>query len=164
MKPVFDVVPKIELKVLIGDGIDQANLDPTQFSVAIKNLVQNSIEALRSSDEQNQQIEIRMEQSDSYELRVSVWDNGQGITEDVARHMFDPFYSGREAGRGLGFGLSKVWTIAKLHGGDLRHDSNVEQGTRFVLTLIGNQTNGADYPAATLTIHKDRSNVEEEAA
>ena len=164
LKPVFDVVPEIELRVLIGDGVDQAQLDPTQFAVAIKNLVQNSIEALRSGDEQDQLIEIRIDQSDSHELRVSVWDNGQGITEDVARHMFDPFYSGREAGRGLGFGLSKVWTIAKLHGGDLRLDTSVDQGTRFVLTLSSNQTNGADFPAATLTIHKNRSSVEEEAA
>lgn len=165
LKPVFDAVPEIELKVLIGNGVDQAQLDPTQFSVAIKNLVQNSIEALRSSDEQNPQIEIRIEQSDSHELRVAVWDNGLGIADVVARHMFDPFYSGREAGRGLGFGLSKVWTIAKLHGGELRHDPNVKRGgTRFVLTLTGIRTNGADYPAATLTIHKNRSSVEEEAA
>jgi len=56
------------------------------------------------------------------------------------RHLFDPFYSGREAGRGLGFGLSKVWTIAKLHGGSVEFDDQVKSGTRFVLRLPQNRT------------------------
>lgn len=164
LKPVFETVPEIELKVLFGAGVDQAQLDRTQISVAIKNLVQNSIEALCSSDQRNQQIKVRIERTKSEDLQISIWDNGAGISDAVARHMFDPFYSGREAGRGLGFGLSKVWTIAKLHGGEFRHEHNHDDGTRFVLTLPGNLEKTHDCPASTLTICRNRPNVEEEAA
>jgi C4-dicarboxylate-specific signal transduction histidine kinase len=48
-----------------------------------------------------------------------VHDDGPGISDEARRHMFDPFYSGREAGRGLGFGLSKCWRIVTDHGGQV---------------------------------------------
>ena len=55
--------------------------------------------------------------SDGKSLRIAVRDDGPGIPADVRPHIFDPFYSGREAGRGLGFGLSKCWRIVTEHGG-----------------------------------------------
>ena len=51
------------------------------------------------------------------ELRISVRDDGPGITPEQRRHIFDPFYSARQAGRGLGLGLSKAWRIVAQHGG-----------------------------------------------
>ena len=41
------------------------------------------------------------------------------MSEVEREHLFDPFYSGRQAGRGLGFGLSKCWQILRLHGGTI---------------------------------------------
>lgn len=164
LTPVFESVPGIEFNVVIGGGISDVELDPLQFSVAIKNLVRNSIEALDCGNEQNPQIEVRIEQLETKELRVSIWDNGTGISDDVARHIFDPFYSGREAGRGLGFGLSKVWTIAKLHGGELRHDCSVVNGTRFVLTFAGTPGVVKNSSTTILTIHNRRQNAEEDVA
>jgi hypothetical protein len=62
-------------------------------------------------------------------VEVSVRDDGPGISEHVRRHMFDPFFSGREAGRGLGFGMSKCWRIVTDHGGEV---------------IVGNQQHGAE--------------------
>ncbi|MEO1864653.1 MAG: hypothetical protein ABGX98_02740, partial [Pseudomonadota bacterium] len=45
------------------------------------------------------------------------------------------FFSGREAGRGLGFGLSKVWTIAEMHGGRIEYSDQSEQGAQFILSV-----------------------------
>jgi hypothetical protein len=64
-----------------------------------------------------------------------VADNGPGIGPDVRRHLFDPFYSGREAGRGLGFGLPKCWRIARSHGGRIDVESTPGRGATFVVTL-----------------------------
>ena len=50
---------------------------------------------------------------------IGVSDDGPGLSEQARRHLFDPFYSGREAGRGLGFGLSKCWRIITEHGGTI---------------------------------------------
>lgn len=90
--------------------------DETQVGVAIAAVVKNALEAVsegghvgvaaRRTDVGNQSC-----------AEISVSDDGPGISDEVRRHMFDPFFSGREAGRGLGFGLSKCWRIVTDHGG-----------------------------------------------
>ena len=107
----------------IGKGVGRANLDPTQCKVALASLIQNAAEAMRNA---SGEIDIRVHQDDR-NLCFSVSDNGVGVDEKVRRHLFDPFYSGREAGRGLGFGLSKSWRIAKLHEGSLTHRFDADE-------------------------------------
>ena len=51
---------------------------------------------------------------------IHVADSGPGLTDSDRAHAFDPYYSGREAGRGLGLGLCRAYRIVKLHGGDIR--------------------------------------------
>jgi C4-dicarboxylate-specific signal transduction histidine kinase len=67
-----------------------------------------------------------------------VTDDGPGIAPDVRPHIFDPFFSGREAGRGLGFGLSKAWRIVTEHGGQLTVESPAEPGARLSIELPTN--------------------------
>jgi len=68
---------------------------------------------------------------------ISVRDNGPGVSEESRSLIFDPYYSGREAGRGLGFGLPKAWRIMQLLGGSIRHEQpDDQQGATFVLTLL----------------------------
>jgi len=107
----------------IAKGVERATVDPTHFRVALASLIQNAAEAIRHDDGE---IEIRISRNDEG-LCFAVSDNGIGIDETVQQHLFDPFYSGREAGRGLGFGLSKSWRIAKLHGGSLTHRVDTEE-------------------------------------
>jgi C4-dicarboxylate-specific signal transduction histidine kinase len=66
---------------------------------------------------------------------VSIADNGPGIPAEVRPHIFDPFFSGREAGRGLGFGLSKSWRIVDEHGGTIEVADAMEGGASFVVRL-----------------------------
>ncbi|MCU0702608.1 MAG: HAMP domain-containing histidine kinase [Fimbriiglobus sp.] len=66
--------------------------------------------------------------------RVLVEDSGPGPTAAMVPHLFDPFYSGRNAGRGRGLGLSVAWRLAKQNGGDVRYE-RADGVTRFVLTL-----------------------------
>ena len=101
----------------VAKGVGRANVDPTHCKVALASLIQNAAEAIRHDDGQ---IEISL-RHDAGDLCISVADNGVGVDQQVQQHLFDPFYSGREAGRGLGFGLSKSWRIAELHGGSLTH-------------------------------------------
>lgn len=65
---------------------------------------------------------------------LTVRDNGPGMLPEVRRHAFDPFYSGRGAGRGLGNGLSKCWRIVTGHGGTVEIDST-SAGTIVTLCL-----------------------------
>ena len=68
-------------------------------------------------------------------LHLVVEDSGPGLTSAQREHLFDPFYSGRQAGRGRGLGLSTAWRLAREHGGDVSLDDPSEGPTRFVLGL-----------------------------
>lgn len=72
---------------------------------------------------------------DEESCRLSVADNGPGLAPEERRHIFDAYYSARQAGRGLGLGLCKAWTIAKGHGGRIDVASEPGQGATFTLVL-----------------------------
>ena len=122
---------QIEFAVTLGPVLQPAKIDPNQMAVLLHSLVKNSMEAIESRGA----IELDVRLRDAQQLQISVTDNGVGVTELAKRHLFDPFYSGREAGRGLGFGLSKAWRIAQLHGASLTLDESHSPGARFVVTL-----------------------------
>jgi signal transduction histidine kinase len=95
----------------------QLSGDETQLAVAIGAIVKNALEA--ASGGHVQVLVRRVLLGDVSLAEVLVRDDGPGISENVRRHMFDPFFSGREAGRGLGFGASKAWRIVTDHGGQV---------------------------------------------
>ena len=104
--------------------------DPVHLCVALHALLKNSLEAIRRDG----QIEIGLRGSRS-EVEIRVSDTGPGVTPEERRHIFDPFYSARQAGRGLGMGLSKCWRIVTGHGGAISVESPPGQGAQFVITL-----------------------------
>jgi len=67
--------------------------------------------------------------------RVTIDDNGSGIPPEHLSLIFTPYFSGRQAGRGLGFGLSKAWRLLELMGGTIKVENRKPKGTRFVVTL-----------------------------
>ena len=104
--------------------------DATQIGMAIRALCHNALQAVGHGG----RVVVSFDQHDrSVELHVS--DSGPGIPEETRQHLFDPFYSGREAGRGLGLGLSKVWRIMELHGGEVRVSGSEAAVNRFTLVF-----------------------------
>jgi len=91
------------------------NADAEQFCVVVSCLVRNSLEALPSGGHINMALLADAEASGM--ARLIVQDDGPGLTPAEAEHLFDPFFSGRQAGRGLGFGLARCWQILRQHGG-----------------------------------------------
>jgi signal transduction histidine kinase len=69
------------------------------------------------------------------EVRIHVRDDGPGLKPEERRHAFDPFYSARQAGRGLGLGLSKAWRIVTNHGGRIEVQSQPGSGATFTIVL-----------------------------
>ncbi len=166
LEPVFQQSEDIEIFVTVGPGVSDIEVDPTQISVAIKNLIQNSIEAICSKSGEGR-IEVRVDRLEA-ETIISVWDNGLEISDEVQKHLFDPFYSGREAGRGLGFGLSKVWTIARLHGGTIEYNDREKSGSQFILRLPQSPwvVNGAESAKgeSAIILRENPPMMEEDAA
>ncbi|MCH2115183.1 MAG: HAMP domain-containing histidine kinase [Pirellulales bacterium] len=104
--------------------------DRQQLAVAISALCSNAIEAIGFDGTVD--VAIRLEPQ---QVWLDVADSGPGISATVRKHLFDPFFSGREAGRGLGFGLSKSWRIVTDHGGTITVRSEPEEGTIVSLRL-----------------------------
>ena len=104
--------------------------DANQLSVAIAAVVKNAIEVLGIGG----RIELESERASDY-AEIHVRDNGPGIEPAALPHIFEPFFSGREAGRGLGFGLSKAWRIITNHGGTIIVESQAGRGATFTLRV-----------------------------
>jgi signal transduction histidine kinase len=111
--------------------------DATQLATAIRAVCVNALEALVAQG----QVHVAVAQIEPAEQDVQPWaritihDTGPGIPPQIRPHIFDPFFSGREAGRGLGFGLPKCWRVITLHGGRIDVASLERQGTTFTLDL-----------------------------
>ncbi len=131
------IAAEIGFQIRQYPNVPAIELDVTQFAVALKALLQNAMHAIHRCGEIRIQIWRRSDQS----IGIAVADNGSGVDPAIANQIFDPFFSGREAGRGLGFGLSKAWRIAQLHGGQICLDPDHTPGARFVMCLPLMQNN-----------------------
>lgn len=109
--------------------------DESQICVLISELLKNSIHAV--ADQGRIEIDCLYETKGVGDQRVflRVADNGAGFTEEEREHCFDPFYSGRQAGRGLGFGLSKCWRIVQAHGGRILLNISAAGLTEFLVSF-----------------------------
>lgn len=101
--------------------------DPAQFSIVLDELLRNSRQALQPV---GGEIRIAAFQKDDRAI-IDIVDHGKGFTELERIHAFDPFFSGRQAGRGLGFGLPKCWRIIQQHQGQIGIQS-IPQGPTTV--------------------------------
>jgi signal transduction histidine kinase len=106
----------VQLNCADNELSDEINADETQLGVALHALVKNALEAVDEGGSVSVEARCTDIAGEQW-VEIMVCDDGPGISADVRRHMFDPFFSGREAGRGLGFGLSKCWRIVTDHGG-----------------------------------------------
>jgi signal transduction histidine kinase len=95
--------------------------DRTQLCVVLSSLVHNSLSALAEGGPISVTARV-VQDPERRSAFFSVADNGSGLSEVDRRHLFNPFYSGRQAGRGLGFGLPKCWRIVSNHGGRIEVD------------------------------------------
>jgi len=121
-----------EITISLGEDVVsvEVEVDPTQLQVALRAICQNAIEAI--GREGRIEIGVACEGGD---VTISISDDGPGIVPEERRHLFDPYYSARQAGRGLGLGLSKAWRIVTNHGGRIDAENNRGDGATFSLVL-----------------------------
>jgi len=114
-----------DLPVVLGDRI--------QLQQVILNLVMNGIEAMASVTDRPRQLIIRSRNQDAAQVCVSVQDCGVGVALDVMPRLFEPFFTTRSAGMGMGLPISR--SIIEAHGGRLWAESTVSKGSVFQFTL-----------------------------
>ena len=107
-----------------------AKLDRTQLIRVITNLVKNAIQAV--PDVENPRIEVQVV-SDQDQVKITVADNGIGISEEFRDKIFEPKFTTKTSGMGLGLGM--VRNIVETYGGHIHFTSKEEKGTVFTVTL-----------------------------
>lgn len=125
---------KCQIKFLCPQQELTVFADEVQLAVLVANLISNACEAVAGFESEQGNVEVALEQVTDFAIMFSVRDNGPEIPPQIRRHLFDPFFSGRQAGRGLGFGLCHSWQIARLHNGILMQEA-LEVGNRFLVVL-----------------------------
>jgi signal transduction histidine kinase len=110
-----------------------------QLQQVFVNLLDNALAALAERRAVEPSLVVRLELSATVssvsQLTVVVRDNGAGIPAKVLPRIFDPFFTTKDAAEGWGLGLSIVDSILRRHGGQIRVETLLGQGTSFLVTL-----------------------------
>jgi signal transduction histidine kinase len=107
---------QIRLDVTARDRPIRVHVDPEQVRLALTCLVRNAVEAAPATG----WARLRLAEPKDGKVEAIVEDSGPGPDVEQYPHVFDPFYSGRTAGRGRGLGLPIAWRLACLQGGAVR--------------------------------------------
>jgi len=162
----------IQFSIDICDRTLCAEADETQLQQLIMNLLSNARDAVANSTAPSIRCSLAPFEPDSSFLkqhpewpagccaRISLQDNGCGIPEETLQHIFEPFYTTKEVGKGTGLGMAMVYGVVQTHHGLIDIDSRLNQGTtmHIYLPLLEMPTPSIDCrPLAVGTI--DRSSI-----
>lgn len=153
---------KIELRTTLDTSLPPVRADPTQLRQVILNLVTNAAEALgddpgridirtstRRDDDRTAWQPSPQPERDGQHIILSIADTGPGMDAATVERIFEPFYTTKFAGRGLG--LAASLGIARAHGGTIEVETEPGAGTQFHVVLP------TEPPAQVATDDPDRS-------
>lgn len=121
---------RIKVNLQLSDTLPQITSDRLQLQQILLNIINNAIDAIGKDGE----ITIRTNLV-AGDIRVVIQDDGPGIKTEDLSHIFEPFYTTKDAGKGTGLGLSITYGLIKKFGGDITVRSNIGAGTAFTITL-----------------------------
>lgn len=118
----------IKVETRFNKDIPPINIDPNQMQQVFLNIFLNAIDAMKKGGQLiiTTNLEVNM-------LEIEVKDTGKGMTKKELEHIFDPFFSTKETGTGLG--MSIVYGIIKEHKGHISVYSEVNKGTGFTISI-----------------------------
>jgi two-component system sensor kinase FixL len=124
-------VRDVRVRFDLDPAADQVLADKVQIQQVLINLTRNAIEAMADSDRRELAIRSAAVAGDMVEVRVA--DTGSGISAESASHLFQPFFTTKL--QGMGVGLSICRTIVEAHEGRISVEPNPGGGTVFCFTL-----------------------------
>jgi len=124
---------EISLHLDLADDLPPVMVDAIQIQQVILNLMRNSIQVLAEEDLQNREIKVKTTATDDATVMVTIQDSGPTISPEIADQMFEPFFSTKSDGLGMGLSLSR--SIVEKHGGCIWFSRCPERGSMFQFTL-----------------------------
>jgi signal transduction histidine kinase/iron only hydrogenase large subunit-like protein len=129
----------VTIEVQLGHSHPECECDPAQMIQVLTNLYSNAFAAMPDGGK----LTISTEEKDD-RLILVVEDTGTGIPAENLKHIFQPFFTTKQIGKGTGLGLAVVYGIVKMHRGDITLESNADSAkgptwTRFKVSIPHNQ-------------------------
>ena len=120
---------RISLRPELGEDLPPIHADASQLQQILLNLLLNAVEAIGDEGV----VSVATWLGSDHRVRVEVADTGKGMTAEVAARIFQPFYTTKPKGNGLGLAISK--RLVELHGGEIEVASTPGRGSAFIINL-----------------------------
>jgi signal transduction histidine kinase len=127
------ILRNASMSLELAPDLPRVRGDRVQLQQVVLNLVLNGLEAMREPHAGARTVVIRTARDGAAALRVTVQDSGPGIAEKDLGHIFEPLYTTKT--EGLGMGLAIVRTIVRAHGGTVGAENNPRGGASLHVTL-----------------------------
>jgi PAS domain S-box-containing protein len=123
----------ILLETQFSEDLQSVQGDRVQLQQVLLNLIVNAIEAMSEMDERSRHLTVVSCMEGPDVVRIEVRDSGMGLDPEHAAHLFEPFYTTKAEGIGIGLSISR--SIVEAHGGQLTAGPNAPHGAVFRLSL-----------------------------
>jgi C4-dicarboxylate-specific signal transduction histidine kinase len=123
----------VSMQTELADDLPLIQGDRVQLQQVMLNLIVNAVEATSGVSGESRELLISTRKTETGGVRVAVRDSGPGLTPAALEHLFEPFYTTKPSG--LGLGLSICRSIIEAHGGRLWASANVPRGAVFQFTV-----------------------------
>ncbi|MGO4330988.1 ATP-binding protein [Cupriavidus sp. 2TAF22] len=123
----------VSVQMELAEDLPLVQGDRVQLQQAMLNLIVNAIEAMSTVDDGPRELTISTSKDEPSAVLVAVRDSGPGVAAENIAHLFEPFYTTKSGG--MGIGLSICRSIVQAHGGTLRLDANMTRGAVFQFTV-----------------------------
>jgi signal transduction histidine kinase len=127
------ILRNIRVEIECQEGLPSARGDRVQLQQVVLNLLVNAFDAMKEAATTERKVVVRAETNGAGTVEISVRDHGIGLTSDELVKIFEPFYTTKREGLGMGLPISR--SIIEAHGGRLWAESDVDRGATFYFTL-----------------------------
>ncbi|MFT5916880.1 MAG: signal transduction histidine kinase [Flammeovirgaceae bacterium] len=121
---------RVEIVKEYDENLPQVLCYPNKLNQVFMNLIGNALDAIEGKGKL-----VITTETQKNKVSISISDSGMGIPEEIRSKIFDPFFTTKEVGKGTGLGLSISYAIIESHNGSLEVESQLDEGTTFIITL-----------------------------
>jgi signal transduction histidine kinase len=123
----------VQIRTELAQDLPLVFGDRTQLQQVLLNLIVNGMDAMQSTPEPARHLSVQTKSNGDGGIEVAVEDGGRGIVPDDSRRLFEPFFTTRE--EGMGIGLSIAQSIIAAHRGRIWAENNANGGATFHFTV-----------------------------